>query len=97
MASRVQVPLLDHAKTVEEFQHFLGSTEALQTLPEQVKKGQARAKGMAEARRVHEEAVSEGKPADTDLLAAYMAYIKIEEVSWLLDEAMASKTPTFCL
>ena len=81
MASKVQVPLLDHAKTMEELQQFLGRVEGLQALPEQVKKGQARANAMAEARQAHEVAVTEGKPADTDLLAAYMAYIKVEEVS----------------
>ena len=98
MASRVQVPLLDHAKTAEELQRFLGSAEGVQALPEQVKKGRARAEAMAEARQAHEAAVAEGKPADTDLLAAYMAYIKVEEVGLLHCDGIQvpCSWPNFC-
>lgn len=87
MASKVQVPLLDNAQTAKELQQFLGSDSDSHNLPEQVKKGKANAQASAQARQASEEAVADGKPADMDLLAAYMAYIKLEEVRLLLLKA----------
>ena len=49
-------------------------------MPEHVERARARAAAAAAARRAHEAAVAPERPADTDLLAAYMAYIKLEEV-----------------
>ena len=49
-------------------------------MPEHVERARARAAAAAAARRAHEAAVAPERPADTDLLAAHMAYIKLEEV-----------------
>jgi hypothetical protein len=41
--------------------------------------GRAKAAAAAELRAANEEAVAPGRPADQDLLAAYVAYVKLEE------------------
>lgn len=75
----LQVPLLDNADTVKELHEFLDGAPSVPA--ESVKKGQAKAQNMAQARQASEESVSNSKPADTELLANYMAYSKLEEVS----------------
>ena len=77
MTGGVQVPLLDNASIWKELQQISG---AVAEIPEPVRKGQARAQSMAQARTASEQSVAPDRPADTDLLAAYMAYVKIEEV-----------------
>lgn len=47
--------------------------------PAAVQQGYAKAQQAAELRQPYEESVAAGKPAGADLLAAYMAYVKVEE------------------
>lgn len=83
MAGEVQVPLADNVETLEELQEFCEKNDTSAMLPDQVKKGQAKAENMARARRSYEESVALTRPADTELLANFMAYIKLEEVCQL--------------
>ena len=48
-------------------------------VPEQVHKGYEKAQAAVALRKANEAAVAPGKEADSELLAAYMAYIKLEE------------------
>lgn len=53
---------------------------SLSEIPEQYKKGHQKAEAMLEARVEAESHVSNDRLPDTNLLAAYLSYIKIEEV-----------------
>lgn len=78
---RVQVPLLDGPETLKEWNRLKGSAEgSTDSLPDGAKQGYQKAQGMVQSRLANEESVATSKPADTDLLTAYMAYIKLEEV-----------------
>ena len=48
-------------------------------VPEHVQKGYEKAQAAVALRTASEAAVAPGKDADSDLLAAYMAYTKLEE------------------
>lgn len=48
-------------------------------LPAALRQGYERAAHAAELRQPYEDSVAAGKPAVPELLAAYMAYIKVEE------------------
>jgi len=48
-------------------------------VPQNVAQGHENAKAAAALRAASEAAVAAGKPADHDLLAAYSAYIKLEQ------------------
>jgi hypothetical protein len=72
---------LDGAQTVKDLGKYLGVEKPSATLPEQVKAGQAKAQKGAQARTALEASVSADRPADTELLANYMAYINYEEVN----------------
>ena len=48
-------------------------------MPDHVQKGYSKAQSAVAVRRASEAAVAAGKAADSELLAAYMAYIKLEE------------------
>lgn len=48
-------------------------------VPDHVRKAAAKAAAAASLRAAHEAAVSGDKPADAALLAAYLAYIKLEQ------------------
>ena len=48
-------------------------------MPEHIQKGYSKAQSAVAVRRASEAAVVAGKEANTELLAAYMAYIKLEE------------------
>ncbi len=50
-------------------------------VPAAVQQGYAKAQHAAELRQPYEESVAAGKPPGADLLAAYMAYVKVEERS----------------
>lgn len=47
--------------------------------PAALRASHAKAQAAAELRQPYESSVAAGKPADQDLLAAYMAYVKVEE------------------
>lgn len=51
----------------------------MQELPATVRQGHNRAQAAAKLRAASEAAVSAGRPADHDLLAAFSAYLKLEE------------------
>ena len=75
----LQVPLLENSEALRHWAESSNST--LQQLPDPVQKGYAKAQSMLEARKEAETSVDASRPADTDLLAAYIAYIKLEEVN----------------
>ena len=75
------MPLLNGPGTLAQYnaweQH---QGKAAEQLPGHVKKAFDKAQDLVSKRRESEQAVAEGKAPDTDLLAAYMAYIQLEEV-----------------
>jgi hypothetical protein len=80
---RAQVPLAggDAAlAALAAWEARLPAGAAAPELPPHVERARAKAAAAAAARRGHEAAVAPGRPADADLLAAYMAYIRLEEV-----------------
>lgn len=81
MAGLLQVPLLDNGATAKELQMFLGGDNGTSKIPNDIRERQAEAQSMVEARRALEDSVAADKPADTELLANYMAYIRVEEAS----------------
>jgi len=81
--ARAQVPLAggDAAlAALAAWEARLPAGAAAPELPPPVVRARAKAAAAAAARRGHEAAVASGRPADADLLAAYMAYIRLEEV-----------------
>jgi hypothetical protein len=76
-----QVPLMGNHEVLAAYQDWEASLADGQDLPPPVEKGYERAQAAVELRRVHEEAVAPHKPPDEGLLAAYMAYINLEEVA----------------
>jgi hypothetical protein len=48
-------------------------------MPEALRAAYDKAQHAAELRQPYEASVAAGRPADADLLAAYMAYVKVEE------------------
>ena len=77
-----QVPLLNGPATLTAYRDWAGSDP-----PAAVKAGYNKAQAVAAARKDLELAVSAGKPADMDLLASYMAYVKLEQVKFHVFEA----------
>lgn len=71
----MQVPLLNGPATLTAYKVWAGSDP-----PAAVKVGFDKAQAVAAARKDLEVAVAAGKPADMDLLASYMAYVKLEQV-----------------
>lgn len=70
---------MDGAQTVKDLGGHLGVEKPSAGLPEHVKAGQAKAQKAVQARGALEASVSSDRPADTELLANYMAYISYEE------------------
>lgn len=77
----LQVPLLNGLETLHEYEQWQQQTAESARLPAHVRKGYDKAQDMVRLRQASEAAVADDKPVDTDLLAAYMAYIRVEEVS----------------
>ena len=69
--------------TLHRAVHLLNTALALALdpvqVPEHVRKGYEKAQSAVAVRRASEEAVAPGKAADSTLLAAYIAYTKLEE------------------
>lgn len=76
-----QVPLYGNSEVHAAHKEWEGCQQNGQELPAHVEKAYQKAQEAVELRRAHEEAVAPGKEANADLMAAYMAYIKLEEVS----------------
>ncbi|KAK9841647.1 hypothetical protein WJX74_009405 [Apatococcus lobatus] len=71
---QLQVPLLDGPSTLAYYKEWAHSDP-----PASVQAGYDKAQAVAAARKDLEIAVAAGKPADMDLLASYMAYVKLEQ------------------
>ena len=81
-----QVPLMEHKTTLEAYRAWEASlSEGLQReLPATVMQGYQRAAAAVELRLASETALGPGHAADADLLAAYLAYVKLEQAgAWL--------------
>ncbi|KAL4858071.1 Squamous cell carcinoma antigen recognized by T-cells 3 [Chlorella vulgaris] len=78
---QLQVPLADGADTLAAYTAWERDTRGEQgwQVPAVLQAGYAKAQHAAELRQPYEASVASGKPATADLLAAYMAYIKVEE------------------
>lgn len=78
----MQAPLAKGPETLAEYTswHAEHLPDESHELPQHVRKGYEKAQEMVKLRHACEAAVTDEKPVDTDLLAAYMAYIKLEEV-----------------
>ena len=77
------MPLLSGPDTLAKYQQWHAQSslhDSPAELPAHMRKGYDKAQAMVRLRQASEAAVAGDKPVDTDLLAAYMAYIKLEEV-----------------
>ncbi|BDA40979.1 Squamous cell carcinoma antigen recognized by T-cells 3 [Coccomyxa sp. Obi] len=76
---QLQVPLVGNSEVFVEYQHWEDAQKDSQGLPAHVQKGYEKAQAAVKLRQAHEDAVASDKEANADLLAAYMAYINLEE------------------
>ncbi|KAK9813405.1 hypothetical protein WJX73_006344 [Symbiochloris irregularis] len=78
---QLQVPLNSSTALLSEYESWEASISPDNPvqLPSHVRKGYEKAQEMLRNWRNSENAVADDKAADTDLLAAYMAYIQLEE------------------
>ena len=74
-----------------------GAASAAASIPDHVRRAADKARQAAALRAAHEAAVARGRPADAALLAAYLAYIKLEQahgdparVALLFERAVAA-------
>ena len=77
---RAQVPLRGNAEALEAYVAWEVAQAEPQELPAHVAAGYEKAQAAVELRVPNEDAVDASKAADADLLAAYMAYIGLEQV-----------------
>jgi hypothetical protein len=80
---QLQVPLAEAAQTMQSYLKWEASLpDAQQPIqaPSHVQQGFQKAQQAVSLRREHEAMVAPDKPADENLLAAFLAYIKYEEV-----------------
>lgn len=75
-----QVPLMGNSEVFVEYQHWEDAQKDSQGLPAHVQKGYEKAQAAVKLRQAHEDAVALDREANADLLAAYMAYINLEQV-----------------
>ena len=73
------MPLAGAEEALQQYKEREASHEGAE-VPAKVEKGHERALQMLATRKASEESVAKDRPADAGLLAAYMAYIKLEEV-----------------
>ena len=66
--------------TLKALQEWESQQTKPQELPQHVQKNMEKAQAAVAQRQAHEEAVAPCKPANEELLAAYMAYIQLEQV-----------------
>ncbi len=76
--ANVQAPAYNPVVAVSERFMFRPALMCAQ-VPEHVQRGYEKAQAAVALRKANEAAVSPGKDADSELLAAYMAYTKLEE------------------
>lgn len=76
-----QVPLAEGPSTWRAYEEWEQGLGPLGTgIPEAVQAGYKQAQKEVAVRSSFEEAVSSDRPADADKLAAFLAYLKLEEV-----------------
>ena len=76
----MQVPLIGNEDTSKALQEWESQQIKPQELPQHVQKNMEKAQAAVAQRQALEEAVTPCKPANEELLAAYMAYIQLEQV-----------------
>ena len=76
----MQVPLFGNEDTLNALQEWESQQSKPQELPQHVQSNMRKAQAAVAQRQAHEEAVAPCKPANEELLAAYMAYIQLEQV-----------------
>ena len=76
----MQVPLRGNSEALEAYVTWEVAQAEPQELPAHVQAGYKRAQAAVELRAPNEDAVDASKAADADLLAAYLAYIGLEQV-----------------
>ena len=76
----MQVPLIGNEDTSKALQEWESQQIKPQELPQHVQKNMEKAQAAVAQRQALEEAVAPCKPANQELLAAYMAYIQLEQV-----------------
>ena len=76
------VPHADADQTMQSYLQWEASLSSAQQhkVPQHVEQGFQKAQQAVSIRSEHEAMVAAGKPADENLLAAFLAYIKYEEV-----------------
>lgn len=74
------MPLRGNSEALEAYVTWEVAQAEPQELPAHVQAGYERAQAAVELRAPNEDAVDASKAADADLLAAYMAYIGLEQV-----------------
>lgn len=80
---QLQVPLADAAQTMQAYKTWEASLPGAKQpaqVPSHVEQGFTKAQQAVSLRREHEAMVAPIKPADENLLAAFLAYVKYEEV-----------------
>ena len=76
----MQVPLTGNEVTLTALQGWELQQTKPQELPRHVQQNMEKAQAAVVQRQAYEEAVAPCKPANEELLAAYMAYIQLEQV-----------------
>lgn len=76
----MQVPLLDNEETLKAYESWEAEQSKPQSLPAHVRSQYEKAQAAVQQRHSHEEAVAPDKAANEELLAAYMSYIRLEQV-----------------
>ena len=74
------MPLLDNEETLKAYESWEAEQSKPQSLPAHVRSQYEKAQAAVQQRHSHEEAVAPDKAANEELLAAYMSYIRLEQV-----------------
>ena len=93
------VPLADAAHTLQRYRKWeaqLPGAAQPAHVPDHVEKGFKKAQQAVNLRSEHEAMVAPGKPADETLLAAFLAYIKYEQVC-VIATSYHLFTPLLCM
>ena len=89
---------MGNSEVYVEYQHWEDAQKDSQGLPAHVQKGYEKAQAAVKLRQAHEDAVASDREANADLLAAYMAYINLEQVRTAFHfQKMISSISILCL
>jgi hypothetical protein len=89
----LQVPLLGNEGTLKAYESWEAEQSKPQSLPVHVRSQYEKAQAAVQQRKSHEEALAPDKAANEELLAAYMSYIRLEQVCLNL---LSKFTPMLC-